>query len=173
MDCPAAPETGGRGEGKGAGSAPRTAAPTTLQTGLQFLTKDFLTFRMVNIRREGHGETQGARTNGGADRDWGWGRGGEKAHCTRGECARQAPGCRSCSDGKGTKSRCSFLFRAFVEHPRAGTARSTRHAPSRAARSLSSIDGESSTSPSLQCEETSNRNKRPPPPSCVRAEIRH
>ena len=35
-------EAGGRGEGKGAGSAPRTASPTTLQTGFQLLTKDFL-----------------------------------------------------------------------------------------------------------------------------------
>ena len=39
------------GEGKGAGSAPRTASPTTLQTGLQFLSKDFLRFWMVDIRR--------------------------------------------------------------------------------------------------------------------------
>ena len=46
---PAPLEAGGSGEGKGAGSAPRTAAPTTLQTGLQFLTKDFLRFWMVNI----------------------------------------------------------------------------------------------------------------------------
>ena len=58
-------EAGGSGEGQGAGSAPRTASPTALQTGLQFLTKDFLRFWMVDIRREGregHGETQGKRT---------------------------------------------------------------------------------------------------------------
>ena len=59
---PAPPEAGGSGEGKGAGSAPRTASPTALQTGLQFLTKDFLRFSMVNIRREGRSETQGAGT---------------------------------------------------------------------------------------------------------------
>ena len=41
---PAQPEAGGRGEGKGANSAPKTASPTTPQTGLQFLTKDFLRF---------------------------------------------------------------------------------------------------------------------------------
>ena len=75
---------------------------------------------MVDIHREGHRETQGA---GG---DWGWGRGGEKARRTRGECARQASGCLSCSDGEGTKSRRSFLFRVFVEHQRAGTARSAQ-----------------------------------------------
>ena len=49
--------TGGRrqGEGKGANSAPETPSPTTLQTGLQFLTKDFLRFWMVDIRLEGRG----------------------------------------------------------------------------------------------------------------------
>ena len=36
--------SGGRGEGKGANSARETASATTLQTGLQFLTKDFLIF---------------------------------------------------------------------------------------------------------------------------------
>ena len=46
----------------GVGSAPRTAAPTTLQTGLQFLTKDFLRSWMVDIHQEGRGETQGAGT---------------------------------------------------------------------------------------------------------------
>ena len=55
-------EAGGRGEGKGANSAPEVASPTKLQTGLQFLTKDFLRFWMVDIRREGCGEIQGAGT---------------------------------------------------------------------------------------------------------------
>ena len=59
---PAPPEAGGRGEGKGANSAPEVASPTKLQTGLQFLTKDFLRFWMVDIRREGRSKTQGART---------------------------------------------------------------------------------------------------------------
>ena len=70
--------------------------------------------------REGRGKTQGA---GG---DWGWGLGGQKACRTRGEWARQAPGCLSHSDGEGTKRRPSFLSRAFVEHPRAGTQRRAR-----------------------------------------------
>ena len=48
---PTLPEAGGRGEGKGANSAPKMASPTTLQTGLQFLTKDFLRFWMVDIHR--------------------------------------------------------------------------------------------------------------------------
>ena len=50
---PAPPEAGGRGEGKEANSAPKMASPTTLQTGLQFLTKDFLRFWMVDIHQEG------------------------------------------------------------------------------------------------------------------------
>ena len=44
-------EAGGRG--KGANSAPEMASPTKLQTGSQFLTKDFLRFWMDNIRWEG------------------------------------------------------------------------------------------------------------------------
>ena len=41
------------GEGKGANSAPETASPPTLQTGLQFLSKDFLRFWVVDIRQPG------------------------------------------------------------------------------------------------------------------------
>ena len=46
------PEAGGRGEGKGANLAPEMAPLTKLQTDLQSLTKDFLRFWMVDIRRE-------------------------------------------------------------------------------------------------------------------------
>ena len=105
--------------------------------------------------------------------DWGWGCGGQKARHTQGECTRQAPGCLSHSDGEGTKSRRSFLFRAFVEHPRAGTVHSAGRTPYRTTGSLSSVDGESSASPSPQRDRSSNLNKRPPPPACVRAEIKH
>ena len=121
-------EAGGRGNGQA--RAPKTASPTTLQTGLQFLTKDFLRFWMVDIRREGRGET-GRMHPTGAGGNWGWDcRGAGTAEGRRraapGESApaRQAPGCLSRSEGEGTKSRRSFLFRAFVEHPRAGTPRS-------------------------------------------------
>ena len=49
-------EVGGRGEGKGANSAPEKPTPPTLQTGLRFLSKDFLRFWMVDIhRQEGRG----------------------------------------------------------------------------------------------------------------------
>ena len=81
----------------------------------------------------------------GGNRDWDGGE--EKAHHTRGECPCQAPGCLSHSDGEGTKSRCSFLFRAFVEHRRAGTAPSTGHTPNSTAESLSSLEGKAARAP--------------------------
>ena len=49
-------EEGGSGEGKGANSAPEKPPPPTRQTGLRFLSKDFLRFWMVDVRRwEGRG----------------------------------------------------------------------------------------------------------------------
>ena len=54
------PEAGGRGRRapgrKGANLGPETASPTKLQTGFQFLTKDFLRFWMVDIRWEGRSQ---------------------------------------------------------------------------------------------------------------------
>ena len=70
-------EVGGRGEGKGANSAPEKPPPPTLQTGPGFLSKDFL--------RPYWQCALGPRR--------------EKAHCIRGECA-QAPGCLNRS-GRG------------------------------------------------------------------------
>ena len=52
---PSPPEAGGRGKGKVANLAPEMASPTTLQTSLQFLSKDILRFWMVDIHREGRG----------------------------------------------------------------------------------------------------------------------
>ena len=43
-------EVGGRGEGKGANSAPEKRHPPTLQTGPRFLSKEVLRFWMVDIR---------------------------------------------------------------------------------------------------------------------------
>ena len=54
-----------------------------------------------------------------------------------------------------------------------GKAHNAEPAPYRAAGSLSSVDRERSAPPSPQLDETSNLNQRPPPPACVRAEIRH
>ena len=52
---PSPPGVGGRGEVKGANSAPEMGSPPTLQTGLQFLFKDFLRFWIVNILWEDRG----------------------------------------------------------------------------------------------------------------------
>ena len=101
----------------------------------------------------------------GAGGDWGWGRGGQKARRTRGECARQAPDCLSRSGGEDAKSRRSFLFRAFMEHPRAGTAGGAGPAPYRAAGSLSSAEGKSAPAPSRSATEPATRMRghlRPP-----------
>ena len=50
-----------RGGGRGR-LGPKGRSPYPLQTGLQSLIKDLLRFWMVDIRREGRGETQGAGT---------------------------------------------------------------------------------------------------------------
>ena len=90
----------------------------------------------------------------------------------RGEGARQAPGCLSCSGGEGTKRSRSFLFCTFVEHPRAGTPRSAGPAPYRAAGSLSSIDGKAVPLPPCGETELGNLNKRPPHPACARGKTK-
>ena len=137
---------------------PKDRSPHPLQTGLQFLTKDLLRFWVLDSRREGRSET-GRRPPTGTGGDWGREHGGEKACHSRGEGARQAPGCLSRWDAEGTKSRRSFLLRAFVEHPRAGTAGSAGPAPYGTAGSLSSVTRESSARPSPQREGTSNQNE--------------
>ena len=80
----------------------------------------------------------------GAQGNWGWALGGEKAHHTRGECAHQAPGFLSCSGREGTKRRPN-LVHAFVENPKTETAGNAGPAPYRAAGSLSSVDGKAQT----------------------------
>ena len=45
----------GLGGGERGKLSPRDGIPTKLQTGSQFLTKDFVRFRMVDICREGCG----------------------------------------------------------------------------------------------------------------------
>ena len=132
-------------------------------------------------------------------RNWGWGCEGERARCTPGECARQAPGCLSHLD-QGRHKTTVLLSPRFVGCPKTGTARSAGHAPYRAARSLSSVDRESTDTheqrqtqcgrntvsathtqqylsaaprPPRSRNELVNLNKRSPPPASVRAEIRH
>ena len=123
---------------------------------------------MVDIRWEGR---VAARHRARAGTGAGDAEGRRRAR-TLEERARQAHGCLSRSDGEGTKSRRSFLFRAFVEHPRAGTARSAGHAPHRAAGSLSLLEGKAAPAPPGSATELATW-ARPPPPACVRAEIRH
>ena len=87
---------------KEANSAPERASPTKLQTGFQFLTKDFLRFWMVDIHREDPSQrsaTQKIHTwDGRTQNPSGWDWGGDKTHCTWRECTHQAPGHLSCSD---------------------------------------------------------------------------
>ena len=130
----------------------------------------------------------GRRHPTGSGGDWGWGCRGEKAHAPdwsgrklrlgprRGE-GMPHPGRvrlssswlpRAARTGKAQNAgaaSCSVL----LWNTRGLEPRSTRHAPYRTAGSLRSINRESSASPSLQCDETSNLNKRAPPPACVSA----
>ena len=133
-----------------------------------------------------------------AYRNRGWDCGGEKAHCTQGECAHQAPGCLS-SSSQGRHKMQAQPSPHFCGITGTGTARNTGPAPYRAAGSMRSVDGES-THPwagQTQCgqntvsaphtqrylsaaplpphstTEPANLNKRPPPPACVTAKIRH
>ena len=121
--------------------------------------------------------------------DWGWGRRGQKAHAPDwcGEKLRLGPWRGEGEPHPGRvrpssswlpeplrrgrhKTQAQHFFRAFLEHPRAGTALSAGHAPYRTAGSLSSVEGKAA--PSLP-NGTSDLNKGPRPPACVRAEIRH
>ena len=143
------------GEGKGAGSAPRTASPTTLQTGLQSLTKGLLRFWTVDIHRE--------RSRQDTGRWWGLGLG-----TRRGEGMPHPGGVRPSSSwlpeplGRGRhkpQAQPSLRFCGTLE---GWNLAQRRHAPYRAAGSLSSVDGESSASPSPQRGGTSNLNKSQP-----------
>ena len=137
-----------RGRRQGGGErgklGPKDGTPTKLQTGYQFLTKDFLRFWMVDIRQEGRIQKSAPQKGHkahptGARGNWGWDRGEEKVHHTGGKCTCQAPGCLSCSGREGTKLRPNRVC-AFVEYPKTGTAGKAGPAPYRAAWSLSSVD---------------------------------
>ena len=102
--------------------------------------------------------------------------------------------------GRGRhKTQAQLSLCACVEDPKTGTAGNTGPAPYRAARSLSSVDGESAhpwaganpvwpntvsaphtqrypsaaPRPPRSATEQADLNERPPPPARVRAEIRH
>ena len=139
-------EAGASQSRNGANSAPERASPTKLQIGFQFLTKDFQDSGWLTSARRVTARDQLPRrdtrhTGPGMPGNRGWDRRGEKVPYTRGECARQAPGCLSCSDQEGIKRRPNRAC-AFVEYPKTGTARDSGPAPCRATWSLSSVDGE-------------------------------
>ena len=101
------------------------ASPTKLQTGFQSLTKDFLRFWMVDIHWEGQIQKSAPQKRHkvhltSVARNWGWDHGGNKVHCTWGECVPEAPGSLSCLDGEGTKRRPRRVW-AFVKYPRTWT----------------------------------------------------
>ena len=79
--------TGGRGEvgasqsQNEANSTPEASSSTKLQTGFQFLTKDFLRFWVVDIRREGRSQRSAPQKRHKVPRNR-RGQGGEKSHCT-------------------------------------------------------------------------------------------
>ena len=127
----------GRGKGQ---TRPRHGTRTRWPTGSQFLTKDLLRFRMVDICREGRGWRPAPQNRPkvhptSAGGNWGWGRGGEKAPV-------KLLAAWAARAGKGTKRRPNRV-RAFVEDPKTGTACNAGPPPYRAAWSLSSVDGES------------------------------
>ena len=116
-------EEGGRGEGKGENSAPEKPPPPTRQTGPWFLSEDFL--------RPDQRRALGPRR--------------EKARRARGE-GSQASGCLNPQAGEVTTRRRKQVC-PFVEDPKTGTALNAGPAPYREARSLSSVDGESTDTP--------------------------
>ena len=96
---PALP-AGGRGKGKGANSAPRTASPH--HTANRPPVSNQRLPEILDDRRSLGGSRLNIRCTHptGTGGNWGWGRGGEKAPHTWGERGHQAPGCLICS-GRG------------------------------------------------------------------------
>ena len=87
----------------------------------------------------------------GALGNWGWGRGGEKAHRTGESPPVKLLAAWAAPTREGTKRRCNRV-RAFVEYLKTGTTLNTGPAPYRAAGSLSSVDGESTHTSELRAK---------------------
>ena len=147
---------------KGANSAPERASPTKLRTGFQFLTKDFLRFWTVDIYQEGRSQRSAPEKTHMAHlrqctQETKWlGRGGDKMHHTKGECAHQASGHLSCSDlGRAQNAgptKSAPLWSTQEPEPeqlRPGKCMQPsahfRQFPCRATWSLSSMDGKTHT----------------------------
>ena len=110
-------EVGGRGEGKGANSAPEKPPPPTWKTGPLFLSKDFLRpnqRRTLGPQREKVRRTWGEGTQ--ASGCLGHSPRREKARRTQGEGA-QASGCLNCS-GRGRHKPQAQLNPRFCGGPK-------------------------------------------------------
>ena len=107
---PALLETGGREVGKGAGSAPKDNSP--YRTANRPPVSNQRPPETLDGRHPPGGSRRdtGRRHPTSTGRDWGRGHGGQKAHCTWGERARQAPGCLSRSAQKAHAAFCSALL---------------------------------------------------------------
>ena len=155
---------------KGANSAPERASSSKLQTGFQFLTKDFQRFWMVDRCREGLSQRSAAQKRHKAN--WTrapgklrWGQGGEKLCCTWGECAHQAPSFLSCSEqGRHkTQAQQSLLLYGVPENMSGLGLRSACNSgpvPRRATWSLSSVDGVSTHAMSVGKPSEEMKNPR-------------
>ena len=94
---------------EGANHSPREASYTKLQPDCSLTSQDFLGFRMVDIRREGHSQRPAPQRRHTTHlrrhvhctprKLSGWAWEGDKSHPSTGsDCAHQAPGHLSCSD---------------------------------------------------------------------------
>ena len=108
---------------------------------------------MVDIHREGRSQKSASQERHKVHLtcmpgNCGWNRGGDKVHCTQGECTCQAPGCLSCL-GRGrhkTQAQLSLHFCGVSKNLNLsslglGSARDSGPASCRATWSLSSVDG--------------------------------
>ena len=139
--------------------APETASPTKVETGFQFLTKDFLRFWMVDICREGRSQRSAPQerhtrcTAARPDTEVGTGRGEVMLHLkrVRSSGTRQALVRFPQLLGRGrhkTQVQQSLHLSGVPENLNLsdlglGSARNSGPAPCRATWSLSSVDRES------------------------------
>ena len=134
---------------------PREGIPYQTANRFPVSNQRLLRFWTVDTRREGHSQRSAPQKRHKVHRTghaWklrlGWG--GDKSHCTWGECAPQAPGCLSCLDRGRHKTQaqpslclCGVPKNLNVSGLGLGSARNSGPAPCRATWSLSSVDRES------------------------------
>ena len=118
MDWPI-PCLGGRRQegGERANSAPEMASPTKLQTGFQFLIKDFLRFWMVDIHWEGRSQKRHKEHPTGAWETEAGTAEGIRCIAPRESALIKLLVASAARTGEGTKLRPNRVC-AFVEYPR-------------------------------------------------------